>query len=211
MLEEEISKVHLAYELVLLIIVLLLTTIMMRRRTAMMMMMTQTTASNPLHELKRLLFLFHTYNTGSSISDKFIFVFQTEARLLDANWSPECKDDFEKLVFQSPLSSMAWLGYTAFHLARGEVEAGRSVMERALRRIPFTFVDTLQLFMIDYACICTCTYCTSVLTETYLYSVHMKYIHMFEFNCCVYLICLKTDIQKWFWCIVDRCDRKRLF
>lgn len=75
---------------------------------------------------------------------------KTEARLLDANWSPECKDDFEKLVFQSPLSSMAWLGYTAFHLARGEVEAGRSVMERALRRIPFTEEQEIQNIWFSY-------------------------------------------------------------
>jgi hypothetical protein len=49
---------------------------------------------------------------------------------------PETKEDFERLVFQSPCSSMCWLRYAAMHIAETDIDSAREVFKRALQAIP---------------------------------------------------------------------------
>lgn len=51
--------------------------------------------------------------------------------------SPQTTDDFDRLVLQSPNSSIAWLGYMAFHLETTEIDKARAIAERALKTISF--------------------------------------------------------------------------
>jgi len=64
-------------------------------------------------------------------------VFKREQELLDSTRSPECVDDFDRLMLQSPDSSIVWLRYMAFHLETAEIEKARGVAERALKTISF--------------------------------------------------------------------------
>jgi len=49
-------------------------------------------------------------------------------------------DDYDRLVLQSPDSSLVWLQYMAFHLEATEIDKARSVAERALKTISFRWV-----------------------------------------------------------------------
>jgi rRNA biogenesis protein RRP5 len=41
---------------------------------------------------------------------------KTEQRLMDETRTPQCADDFDRLVMASPDSSIIWVQYMAFHL-----------------------------------------------------------------------------------------------
>ena len=62
---------------------------------------------------------------------------QRERLLLDTNRAPETAEDFDRLVLQSPNSSIVWMRYMAFFLETAEVEKAKAVAERALRTISF--------------------------------------------------------------------------
>ena len=62
---------------------------------------------------------------------------QRERLLLDTDRAPEAADDFDRLVLQSPNSSIVWMRYMAFFLETAEVEKAKAVAERALRTISF--------------------------------------------------------------------------
>jgi len=51
---------------------------------------------------------------------------------------PQSVDDFERLLFSEPNSSLLWLKYMAFHLDLGDVDQARQIGERALKSIPAT-------------------------------------------------------------------------
>lgn len=82
---------------------------------------------------------------------------EAEARQLDPNRQPRTRDDFERLVFQSPNSSLAWLGFASFCLEQENVETARVVMENALRKIPLTEVQEIRNVWFSYVNL-ECTY-----------------------------------------------------
>lgn len=51
--------------------------------------------------------------------------------------TPQSAADFERLVLQSPHSSLMWLSYMAHHIELAELERARAVAERALSTISF--------------------------------------------------------------------------
>lgn len=53
---------------------------------------------------------------------------------------PQTADDFDRLVLESPDSSLVWLRYVAYHLEMTEIERARAVLERALQTINFRCV-----------------------------------------------------------------------
>ncbi len=63
--------------------------------------------------------------------------YKTEHELLDANRQPQTATDFDRLVLQSPDSSLVWLRYMAYHLETTEIDKARAVAERALNTISF--------------------------------------------------------------------------
>ncbi|XP_048585462.1 protein RRP5 homolog isoform X2 [Nematostella vectensis] len=65
------------------------------------------------------------------------FLYRTEQALLDTDHTPECAEDFDRLVLSSPNNSVTWLQYMAFHLHTTEIDKARAVAERALRTISF--------------------------------------------------------------------------
>ena len=72
------------------------------------------------------------------LSHYFMFVYlQYERRQLEGEIIPETADDFDRLVLQSPDSSLVWLRYMAFHLETSEIDKARAVAERALKTIVF--------------------------------------------------------------------------
>ena len=58
---------------------------------------------------------------------------------LEGEVQPETADDFDRLVLQSPNSSLVWLRYMAFHLETTEIDKARTVAERALKTISFRY------------------------------------------------------------------------
>ena len=66
----------------------------------------------------------------------FVYL-QYERRQLEGEIIPETADDFDRLVLQSPDSSLVWLRYMAFHLETSEIDKARAVAERALKTIVF--------------------------------------------------------------------------
>jgi len=64
-------------------------------------------------------------------------IWQREAKLLASDSSPESAEDFERLLIASPNSSLMWIRYMAFQLSLADIDAARSVAERALRQINF--------------------------------------------------------------------------
>ncbi|XP_052228949.1 protein RRP5 homolog isoform X2 [Dreissena polymorpha] len=64
-------------------------------------------------------------------------LYQYEMQVLEGDRQPETSDDFDRLVLQSPDSSLVWLRYMAFHLESTEIDKARSVAERALKTISF--------------------------------------------------------------------------
>lgn len=60
---------------------------------------------------------------------------------------PQNKEEFERLVFQSPYSSMCWLRYAAMHVAATDLDSARQVFERALQTIPAKLVSAV---LFDY-------------------------------------------------------------
>ncbi|KAL4232346.1 Protein RRP5 [Mactra antiquata] len=64
-------------------------------------------------------------------------LYESEMRRLDGEVQPETIDDFDRLVLQSPDSSMVWIRYMAFHLESTEIDKARAVAERALKTIAF--------------------------------------------------------------------------
>ena len=56
---------------------------------------------------------------------------------LDKERLPETVEDFERMVLESPNSSIVWLRYMAFHLETAEVERARAIAERSLKTISF--------------------------------------------------------------------------
>ena len=67
---------------------------------------------------------------------------------LEGDRQPETADDFDRLVLQSPDSSLVWLRYMAFHLETSEIDRARSVAERALKTISFRYD-----FELDFTCV----------------------------------------------------------
>ena len=65
---------------------------------------------------------------------------ETERRLVGSDQQPTSAEDFDRLVLQSPDSSLIWLGYMAHHLETTEIEKARTVAERALKTISFRSV-----------------------------------------------------------------------
>ena len=47
------------------------------------------------------------------------------------------EQDFERLLVQSPNSSIVWLRYMALQLEKSQVEKARAIAERALKTITF--------------------------------------------------------------------------
>lgn len=64
-------------------------------------------------------------------------LFEYEMQQLQGERQPETADDFDRLVLQSPDSSLVWLRYMAFHLQTTEIDKARAVAERALKTISF--------------------------------------------------------------------------
>ncbi|CAG5134878.1 unnamed protein product, partial [Candidula unifasciata] len=60
-----------------------------------------------------------------------------ERSQLEGNTNPQSANDFERLVLQSPDSSLVWLRYMTFHIEQGEIEKARAVAEKALNTISF--------------------------------------------------------------------------
>ncbi|XP_059157358.1 protein RRP5 homolog [Physella acuta] len=60
-----------------------------------------------------------------------------EQSQLDRTATPQSANDFEKLVLQSPNSSLIWLRFMAFHIELGEIDKARTVAEKALNTITF--------------------------------------------------------------------------
>lgn len=52
---------------------------------------------------------------------------------------PEKVEDFDRLVLQSPDSSLVWIRYMAHHLEGSEIEKAQAVAERALKTISFRY------------------------------------------------------------------------
>ena len=66
-------------------------------------------------------------------------IYKTEHALLDTERQPQSATDFDRLVLQSPDSSLVWLRYMAYHLETTEIEKARAVAERALKTISFRY------------------------------------------------------------------------
>ncbi|XP_061171333.1 protein RRP5 homolog [Saccostrea echinata] len=64
-------------------------------------------------------------------------LFEFEKKQLEGVVQPEKADDFERLVLQSPDSSLVWIRYMAYHLESSEIEKAQAVAERALKTISF--------------------------------------------------------------------------
>ncbi|GAB1607729.1 protein RRP5 homolog [Argonauta hians] len=64
-------------------------------------------------------------------------LYQIERQRVMGDQAPETADDFDRLLLNSPNSSMLWLRYMAFHLETAEVDKARAVAERALKTILF--------------------------------------------------------------------------
>ncbi|XP_062605737.1 protein RRP5 homolog [Saccostrea cucullata] len=64
-------------------------------------------------------------------------LFEFEKKQLEGVVEPEKADDFERLVLQSPDSSLVWIRYMAYHLESSEIEKAQAVAERALKTISF--------------------------------------------------------------------------
>ncbi|CAL1540866.1 unnamed protein product [Lymnaea stagnalis] len=69
--------------------------------------------------------------------DIILNVFQYEKSQLEGKIAPQSANDFEKLVLQSPNSSVIWLRFMAYHIELGEIEKARVVAEKALNTITF--------------------------------------------------------------------------
>lgn len=59
--------------------------------------------------------------------------------MLEGDLLPTSADDFDRLLLQSPNSSIIWLRYMAFHLESAEIEKARAIAERALKSISFRY------------------------------------------------------------------------
>lgn len=69
-----------------------------------------------------------------------LFIFQSlqfEKRQLEGSVRPEKTEDFDRMVLQSPDSSLVWIRYMAHHLESSEIEKAQAVAERALKTISF--------------------------------------------------------------------------
>ncbi|XP_060588543.1 protein RRP5 homolog [Ruditapes philippinarum] len=64
-------------------------------------------------------------------------IYRVKMQRLEGEIQPETADDFDRLVLQSPNSSLVWLRYMAFHLETTEIDKARAVAERALKTISF--------------------------------------------------------------------------
>ncbi|XP_005094140.1 protein RRP5 homolog [Aplysia californica] len=60
-----------------------------------------------------------------------------ERNQLEGNLTPQTAADYERLVLQSPHSSLVWLRYMSHHVELGELEKARAVAEKALETISF--------------------------------------------------------------------------
>ena len=61
--------------------------------------------------------------------------------MLDCERLPSSADDFDRLLLQSPNSSIIWLRYMAFHLESAEIEKARAIAEKALKTISFRYLS----------------------------------------------------------------------
>ncbi|XP_067657423.1 protein RRP5 homolog [Haliotis asinina] len=64
-------------------------------------------------------------------------IYAYERQQLEGDQVPVTSNDFDRLVLQSPNSSLLWTRYMAFHLETAEIEKARTVAERALKTISF--------------------------------------------------------------------------
>ena len=74
---------------------------------------------------------------------------QTETERMSGDTQPQSAEEFDRLVLQSPDSSLVWMRYMAFHLETTEIEKARGVAERALKTISFRLVCN---FHIRFSC-----------------------------------------------------------
>lgn len=51
--------------------------------------------------------------------------------------APRSAGEFDRLIMQSPDSSLVWTAYMAHHLEAAEIDKARGVAERALSSISF--------------------------------------------------------------------------
>ncbi|XP_074640750.1 protein RRP5 homolog isoform X2 [Tubulanus polymorphus] len=64
-------------------------------------------------------------------------IFENEKLALKGQNILETAADYDRLVLQSPNSSIVWIRYMAFHLETAEIDKARAVAERALKTISF--------------------------------------------------------------------------
>ncbi|XP_064601057.1 protein RRP5 homolog [Liolophura sinensis] len=64
-------------------------------------------------------------------------LFELEKEQKSGAQQPQTADDFDRMVLESPDSSLVWLRYVAYHLEMTEIEKARAVLERALQTINF--------------------------------------------------------------------------
>ena len=63
---------------------------------------------------------------------------------------PQSAAEFDRLVVQSPDSSMVWIAYMAYHLESAEIDKARGVAERALSTICFRYDGCMLNSLFDY-------------------------------------------------------------
>ena len=62
-------------------------------------------------------------------------------REMEKSKLPEDVSGWERAIVAAPNNSEIWLRYSAFHIASGEIEKSRMVMDRALKTIHFREED----------------------------------------------------------------------
>ncbi|WAR20714.1 RRP5-like protein [Mya arenaria] len=62
-------------------------------------------------------------------------LYKYEMEVLGGDRRPETSDDFDRLVLQSPNSSLVWLRYMAFHLESTEIDKARSEAEQVYNNL----------------------------------------------------------------------------
>lgn len=78
-----------------------------------------------------------TKKSKKDMTKEEIMLFEFEKRQLEGSVRPEKTEDFDRMVLQSPDSSLVWIRYMAHHLESSEIEKAQAVAERALKTISF--------------------------------------------------------------------------
>lgn len=72
---------------------------------------------------------------------------------MSGQFTPEGKNDFERLILAEPNSSLNWIKYMTFYLQTADFDQARAIAERALRTISFREED------VSYLHFCTVLIC----------------------------------------------------